>query len=360
LTSAYHKTFYGEENLAQSGTGGYQLWAETSIPVPFDLNTFPGKEKLIVENSSDLDSVHFIQFHSIDGDDASCLNLNKVRRPRILGIPAEVFDRKKSFSFVNYGIGINRDHPWKNLNPKPGADIYCAFADQTVIQYGLQKSMNDTLRYLNEAGKSFNLRIAAGMDNSIFQGNLLISDSVLLSQYPSSPGSSIMLVEVPASKVQVISSILKTSLKDFGIEISSTSSRLAEFNSVENTYLSVFLALGGLGLIMGTFGLGILLFRNILERKHELALLQALGFSKNKISRLIILEYGFLLISGMICGILSAFIAVFPSLISPAFHMQMSFVGILILLIFLSGSLWIIIPSHNILKSSLIPSLKND
>ncbi len=360
LTSAYHKTFYGEENLSQSGTGGYQLWAETSIPVPFDLNSGRGKEKLIVKNSSDLDSVHFIQFHSIDGDDASCLNLNQVRRPRILGIPPDLFDIKKSFSFVNKGKGISMDHPWKDLVPKPGANVFCAFADQTVIQYGLQKSVNDTLRFLNETGKPFNLRIAAGMDNSIFQGNLLISDSVLLEHFPSSPGSSVMLIDLPERKVHLVSSILKNSLKDFGIEITPASARLAEFNSVENTYLSVFLALGGLGLILGTFGLGILLYRNIFERKHELALLQALGFSKNKILQLIIFEYGFLLLSGMICGILSACIAIFPSLISPAFHVQLGFAGMLLLIIFLSGFLWIFVPSFNILKSSLIPSLKND
>jgi putative ABC transport system permease protein len=359
VTGAYRKTYYGAENIPQSGTGGYQLWVETSIPVPFDLNSAAGKDKLIYENSKDLDSVRFLQFHSVDGDDASCLNLNQVHKPRLLGIPPEIFDKKHSFSFVNALPGINKDQAWKELTRKFGNNVYNAFADQTVIQYGLKKSLNDTISYLNEAGKIFKLRIAAGLDNSIFQGNLLVSDSILISQFPSA-GSTIMLVEVPPDKQKRLSTILQNSLKDYGIEISSAPERLAEFNSVENTYLSVFMVLGALGLIMGTFGLGILLFRNILERRRELAVMLALGFRKSKILLLIVLEYGFLLISGILCGTLSASIAILPSLISPSFHVNLGFIGILLAAIFISGIVWIYIPARNIVKASLIPSLKID
>ena len=169
-----------------------------------------------------------------------------------------------------------------------------------------------------------------------------------------------MLVELTQWKQKRISNILQNSLKDYGIEVRPATERLAEFNSVENTYLSVFMVLGGLGLIMGTFGLGILLFRNILERRQELAVLQALGFRKNKILLLILLEYGFLLISGMLCGMLAAIIAIFPSLISPAFHGNAGFIGLLLAAIFISGFIWIYIPSRSILKTFLIPSIKND
>ena len=52
-----------------------------------------------------------------------------------------------------------------------------------------------------------------------------------------------------------------------------TAERLAEFHAVENTYLSTFQTLGGLGLLVGTVGLAAVLLRNVLERRRELALL---------------------------------------------------------------------------------------
>ena len=59
---------------------------------------------------------------------------------------------------------------------------------------------------------------------------------------------------------------------------SSAVERLAAFHRVENTYLSTFQALGGLGLLLGTVGLSAIMFRNVLERRRELALLRAVGY----------------------------------------------------------------------------------
>jgi len=38
------------------------------------------------------------------------------------------------------------------------------------------------------------------------------------------------------------------------MDVTKTSEKLASFNAVENTYLSVFMLLGGLGVIMGISG----------------------------------------------------------------------------------------------------------
>lgn len=48
---------------------------------------------------------------------------------------------------------------------------------------------------------------------------------------------------------------------------------------MQNTYLSTFLVLGGLGVLLGTLGLGAVLLRGVVERRGELALLRELGFT---------------------------------------------------------------------------------
>jgi hypothetical protein len=360
ITGAYRRTFVGEENLIQSGTGGYQLWVETALPVIVNLNSPEGKSRLILENDRDLDAVRFLQFLSLEGDDASCLNLNQVQKPRILGVPADEFDTRGAFSFARLASGIDRKHPWKGLKKVYGSNIYPAFADQTVIHYGLKKSLGDTLVFLNEQGKPFRLILAGGLDNSVFQGNLLISDNVLHEQFPSIGGSRVMLVETPSDRQELISTTLANSLPDYGIEITSASARLADFNSVENTYLTVFMMLGGLGLLIGTFGLGLLLLRNIMERRHELALLIAVGYRKKLLVRLILSEYFFLLLAGVFCGSFSAFIGIMPSLISPVFTLHPGYLISIILLILLSGSLWIFVSARYILHQNLINALRED
>ena len=74
------------------------------------------------------------------------------------------------------------------------------------------------------------------------------------------------------------SKILEKTLSDYGFDVTFASERLASFRAVENTYISTFQSLGGLGILLGTFGLALVLLRNIIERRGELATLRAFRF----------------------------------------------------------------------------------
>ena len=88
-------------------------------------------------------------------------------------------------------------------------------------------------------------------------------------------------------------------LADFGADARSTADRIAEFHRVENTYLSTFQTLGGLGLLLGTVGLAAVLLRNVLERRRELALLGAVGYGLPRLFVIVVTESALLLISGL-------------------------------------------------------------
>jgi putative ABC transport system permease protein len=45
ITGANRKSFYGAENNRESGTGGFLFWAESTVPLQYDLNSAEGKEK---------------------------------------------------------------------------------------------------------------------------------------------------------------------------------------------------------------------------------------------------------------------------------------------------------------------------
>jgi len=202
--------------------------------------------------------------------------------------------------------------------------------------------------------------LAGSISNSVFQGNILVSDKVFRKQFPSSGGSKTILVDAPDVKQSLISNVLTQSLIDYGIEITTTSQRLATFNSVENTYLTVFMALSGFGFIIGTIGLGIVLLRNVYERRQELALLLSLGFNKKQVFSIVFYENFYLLATGFSTGMLAAFVGIVPSLLSPSFSIQGGFMLILTAGIFLSGLLWIYLPLKSALNRPLITALRND
>ena len=146
-------------------------------------------------------------------------------------------------------------------------------------------------------------------------------------------------------------------MSDYGFDATSTAEKLANYQAVENTYLSTFQTLGGLGLLLGTLGLAILLLRNIIERRGELATLRAFGFRRATLSLMLLVENGFLLVIGMLIGSVSALIAVVPHLGTqiPWFSLSMT-----LILVFLVGIISSIVAVSFALRIPLLPALKAD
>jgi ABC-type antimicrobial peptide transport system permease subunit len=107
---------------------------------------------------------------------------------------------------------------------------------------------------------------------------------------------------------------LEAGLESFGFDATPTAERLRAFAAVEGAYLATFQALGGLGLLLGTVGLGVVLLRNALERRRELAMMSALGFRRAQLGGLVLAENLVLLAAGLVLGLLAAAAATAPHL----------------------------------------------
>ena len=123
--------------------------------------------------------------------------------------------------------------------------------------------------------------------------------------------------------------------------------RLNAFNAVQNTYLDTFEVLGGLGLLLGSVGLGVVgVAANVSERRGELALLAAVGFRSSVLRRLVISEHAALLGLGLLLGVAAAAQAVLPALISPSAHLSYFTLAVTLVLVLASGIFWTWAAAH--------------
>ncbi len=333
-TGSYKLDLLANSQDKSSGTGGFLFFAESTMPVLYNLND---QEKRSGEGI--YEDFNAVQFRQVEGDDASCLNLNRVAQPAILGVNPDALTGR--FSFATFMEGMESENPWLLLNKTLEDGTIPAIADQTVIQWGLGKKVGDVLLYQNEKGDTLRLRLVAGTTPSVFQGYVLISNDNFLENYPSSSGSYVFLIDGETDREQQIGEELQSVFRDFGWEMESTSRRLVEFYSVTNTYLSIFLALGALGMILGTIGLAVILARTILERRHEIALMQAIGFKTRQLFGLLVKEYLLLLAGGVLTGFIAAVVATLPSFISSNTDASLVTVAIITGIILLNGIIWI-------------------
>jgi hypothetical protein len=301
----------GDSTDIASGSGGFSIIAESALPLSYHLGTKHGRRSLGISASQDslLERSSIMACSLRPGDEASCLNLYAPRSPRIVGVPQDLISRG-GFDFAAHLDGVE---PWSLLNVSSDPnDPVPAIADANTANYVLHLSLGDEFTILDDRGQSARLRIAALLKRSVFQAELLIGETSFRRLFPDRSGHNYFLIDAPRQKTDDLKAVLEETLADYGFDASSTSDRLELFESVENTYLSTFQALGGLGLLLGTAGLGAVMLRNVLQRRGELALLRAVGYPKSGLALLVLSENAALLAIGILIGIGSALIAVAP------------------------------------------------
>jgi putative ABC transport system permease protein len=349
-----------------SGTGGFALIGETTLPVVQDLNSQSGQDFFAL-NESDLKDVSFVPFRVRAGDEASCLNLNRAQKPRLLGIASGSLSGR--FTFAKLADGGLADKPWQTLErgafyPKHDSplaeDEVAAIGDANSIQWAMGKKVGDTIDYVDERGQPFKVRIVGAVANSILQGQLLIDEAEFVKRFPGESGYRMFLIDAPSNTMSQVSAILSRAMQDVGLELTPTATRLNQFNAVQNTYLGTFQVLGGLGLLLGSVGLGIVVLRNVLERRSELAVLLAVGFRRQQVQRLLLVENGALLLLGLGIGVMGATIAVLPALLSTASQLPIRSLAVTLAAVLLNGTLWTWVATRFAVRGDLLAALRND
>ena len=311
-------------NDPKSGTGGYVLFAESEVPVLQNPNTPAGREAMLMQSPAlapGVSEVRFTRFRVRPGDDASCLNLYRPTNPIIIA-PEPGFIESNRFVFAASlaDTDAERANPWLLLRKALPNDVVPVIADATSMQYVLHVGVGDTLSIDVGAARPLMLRFVGALSDSVLQGELIIAEEQFVRLFPQQQGYRLFLIDAPGvatvDAANRLAAAVEQELLPFGVDATVTSERLASFHQVENTYLSTFQALGGLGLLLGTIGLATVMFRNVLERRRELALLRAVGFDRARVSTMILAETLFLLLAGLIAGAGSAAIAIAPAWLS--------------------------------------------
>ncbi|OPZ97554.1 MAG: FtsX-like permease family protein [Planctomycetes bacterium ADurb.Bin412] len=269
-------------------------------------------------------------------------------------------DAIQPFAFAGLEDAAYKANPWLILEKDYGSQVIPAIADYDTIRWALGKAVGDTIDYTDERGEHFQILLAGAIKKTMLQGSLIISERNFTARFPSAQGYQVFLIDTPPAATGSTAKALTLALRDFGLEVTPAAQRLALFLSVENSYLSIFLLLGGLGLFLGSIGMGVIVMRNVLERRKELALLGALGFKKPALYRLILGEHAGLLGLGLAAGTLSALLALIPNLLSTTAELPLESLAGTLLLILLSGIAWIWFAARLALRGDLLPALRNE
>lgn len=313
----------------ESGTAGFDWVAQSSQPVFDDLSTPTGQQLALGVGNQLTPGTEVMSLRFKPGQDASCNNLYQSTQPRVLGITAgfiEHFDSSNVDQFAWVGSMASSDaekqNAWRLLDGETvhsgtRADPIPVVLDKNTANYSLKILFLDTVKRVDyDSGETLHYRVVGFLENTILQGSLIMSERDFEHAFPAIGGYQYFLIRdgenSDNSEVSANVALLEDRLGDQGFDARSAPKLLSDFMAVQNTYISTFQTLGALGLLLGTFGLAAVQMRSVLERRQELGLMRAVGFGRDKLSWMVLMENAWLLFIGMSVGIAAALFTTVP------------------------------------------------
>jgi len=230
-------------------------------------------------------------------------------------------------------------NPWLLLNRTFEDGAIAAIADQTTLMYVLHLAVGDDFRFSPDGHPPVKLRIVGALADSFLQSGM---------------------IETAPGQEADVTTHLEDRLSDFGLDVSDTHQRWAAYHQVENTYLATFQALGSLGLLLGTVGLGAVLARNVLERRREIGLLRAVGYSPADVRGMVLSEGMALVTGGLLIGTGCAVVAILPALRDRAQSLPLASLGGLLIAVFVTGMIASLFAIRLTSATSVVEAIKSE
>ena len=359
---AFKKDVTASANDPRSGTGGFALMAESIAPLMYDPNTPEGRDGLGLEMTDPVvSSASIMRFRLRPGDETSCLTLYRPTNPRIIA-PEPRFLTQPRFSFAASMAATPDEiaNPWLLLNRTFDDGAIPTIADQTTLMYVLHLGIGDDFTFTPEGHSQIRLRIVGALADSFLQSELIIGETAFVRLFPKHEGYRVWMIEPPPAQAAAVTTHLEDRLSDYGVDVIDTHQRWQAYHQVENTYLATFQALGSLGLLLGTIGLGAVLARNVLERRKEIGLLRAVGYSPANIRGMVLSEGMFLVTGGLALGAGCAIVAIIPALRDRAQALPLVNLGGLLIAVFVTGAIASLFAIRLTSRTPVVEAIKSE
>lgn len=237
-----------------AATGGFSLMAETSVPLMHDPGTPEGRTALRLDDAV-MNGVRVTRLRLRAGDEASRLTLYRPQNPRIAGVvPAHMAGRFLFASVLPAQDGSAVDtsaSPWQLLDEVYDDGAVPAIADAATLSQVFGVSPGGTFTFLPDGDTPVTLRFVATLADSVLQSGIIIGEQAFVRLFPREEGHRLWLIEAPDADAAGVAAHLSERLAAAGVEVTDTRARLAAYDRVGNTRLTVFQTFGAAGLLLG-------------------------------------------------------------------------------------------------------------
>lgn len=281
-------------------TGGLSYRLVSPVAYRSDLSTGNGRATLGLPERLP-EGVRLFSLLASRGVEGGCLNLASPGEMQVLGVGHDWVERGE----FDVRTADASERPWTLLEtPTADGGAVPVFGDEETMQWIEYRRVGDEFTMPID-GRPVRLRLAGVIRGGLFSGQLLMSDANLRRLSANAPGYGMHFVETTPAATEAARQML-SGLFDYGFSIEDTPRIIDAVRSVQRLYMSMFVVLGSLGLLLGAVGSAAVLVRDAAVRRGSLAMLQAVGLSRGLGAGMLIASHLTPILAGLATGMLSA------------------------------------------------------
>jgi ABC-type antimicrobial peptide transport system permease subunit len=299
--------------------GGYDILGETAVPVAIDLENATQTAELNIDPAV-LENVSVTEIKMVGPPGGTCSNMNVRYPPRLLGVGRD-FVTENSFRFMEPRSDSKASRAlWEELEttPEQNDNRIPIVVDYNTLVWIYNGALGEVYTITSEAGVEVELEVIGVLENSVFGGTFIMSEENLDALYPTSAEYRYILFKLTpeassSTTPEKMAAELESELHRYGLDAQAIRQLIHENQAYERSFMVLFQAFLGLGLVIGMLGLGVISARTIQERRFEIGVLRALGFNRRMLLRAFLIEPSFIslvaILLGYIVGIISSYLA---------------------------------------------------
>jgi putative ABC transport system permease protein len=308
-TAAAGSTVQGSLNdLVATETGGYTFYGESQVEMPNLWTEISANHTLSSLFSNAVPLVHGVVEIHVPGDSSNPYRDGIYAAPTNVSSPAASFYDTNGFTFQATAHGLSAAATFHELATNTSVAILDENYASTPNAFSLGASahpkvtVGDQILVTTPNGvRSVDLTVVGILTESIITGVWVNPTTASSLGYTNQ--TAYFLTVASGQSSTLAAQDAKRAFFPAGLVLYNLPSLLAQSISTTEGFIGLLEIFVGLGLAVGIAAMGIFALRAVVERRREIGMLRATGFTQGMVLRSLVLEYSFTTLLGVAVGI---------------------------------------------------------
>jgi putative ABC transport system permease protein len=306
------------DNMLREQSGGYDIMGRAALTPFQNLTSDNLPPELSNIDIEELETISLIKVDLIDYDRRQAqgteygppTSTGVATKYDLLGVSPE-FMANNDFTLESRDANFTSDRDaWLALNED---NSFCIVDGNRLEGGGIQVGppieqggayVGGTIT-ISEKDKNGNrtLKVIGIMDQSLFFSGIIVDKETVRNDYDGSD-KMVVIKLGPDEDADFVAKEFEKAYLGIGLQTFDLKGIIDVILDLMNNMMYLMEGFLGIGLLIGIAGIGIISYRNVIERRQQIGMLRAIGFRKRMITKAFLIETSFITILAMLIGIM--------------------------------------------------------